>query len=81
MRNLDNDELNDLYFSANIFRVTKSKRMKWTWHVARIGDRRDAYRVLVKERDYLEDPDVDGRILLRWIFRKCDGGVEWIDLA
>jgi hypothetical protein len=29
----------------------------------------------------LEDPGVDGRIILRWIFRKWDGGVDWIDLA
>ena len=29
----------------------------------------------------LEDPDVDGRIILSWIFRKCDGGMDWIDLA
>jgi hypothetical protein len=28
----------------------------------------------------LEDPDVDGRIILRWIFRKWDGGVDGIDL-
>jgi hypothetical protein len=35
----------------------------------------------VRSRDYLDDPGVDGRIILRWIFRKCDGGVEWIDLA
>jgi hypothetical protein len=29
----------------------------------------------------LEDPDVDGRIPLKWIFRKCGGGMNWIDLA
>jgi hypothetical protein len=30
----------------------------------------------------LEEPGVDGRIILRWIFRKCDvGGVDWIELA
>jgi hypothetical protein len=29
----------------------------------------------------LEDPEVDGRIILKWIFRKCDGGMNWIDLA
>jgi hypothetical protein len=29
----------------------------------------------------LEDPDIDGRIILRWIFRKCDGGIDWIDPA
>jgi hypothetical protein len=33
------------------------------------------------ERDHLEDPDVDVRIILRWIFRKWDAGTVWIDLA
>ena len=32
-------------------------------------------------RDNLEDPVVDGRIILRGIFRKWDGGTDWIDLA
>jgi hypothetical protein len=36
----------------------------------------------LRERDHLGDPDVDGRIILRWIFRKWDAGVmDWIDLA
>ena len=36
----------------------------------------------LRERDHLEDPDVDGRIILRWIFRKWDGGgMDWIELA
>jgi hypothetical protein len=34
-----------------------------------------------RERDHLEDPSVDGRIILRWIFRNWDGGMDWIDLA
>jgi len=35
----------------------------------------------LRERDHLEDADVDGRIILRWIFRKRDGGMNWNDLA
>jgi len=36
----------------------------------------------LRERDHLEDPDVDGRIKLRWIFRKWDvGGMDSIELA
>ena len=44
-----------------------------------MGERRDVYRVLVGERDHLEIPGVDGRIKLRWIFRKWDVGV-WTGL-
>jgi len=35
----------------------------------------------LRERDHLEDPFVDWRIILRWIFKKWDGGMDWIDLA
>ena len=48
-RSLHNEELNDLYSSPNISRVTKSKRMKWAGDVARMGERRGVYRVLVGE--------------------------------
>jgi len=34
----------------------------------------------LKERDCLEDPGRDGRIILRWIFKKWDVGMDWIDL-
>ena len=43
------------------------------------GERRGVYRVSVGKRvkrDHLEDPGVDGRIILRWIFRKLDVGVR-----
>jgi hypothetical protein len=46
-RRLHNEELNDLYSSPNIIRVIKLRRMRWAGHVARMGERRGAYRVLV----------------------------------
>jgi len=48
-RKLQNVELNDLYCSPNIVRVIKWRRMRWVGHVARTGERRGAYRVLVGE--------------------------------
>jgi len=42
-----NEELNDLYSSPNIVRVIKSRRMGWAGHVARMGEVRGVYRVLV----------------------------------
>jgi hypothetical protein len=47
LRRLHNEELNDLYSSANYMRVIKSRRMRWAGHVARIGEGRGAYRILV----------------------------------
>ena len=36
----------------------------------------------LRKRDHLGDPGIDGRIILRWIFRKCNvGGMDWIELA
>jgi len=46
-RRLHNEELNDLYSSPNIVRVIKSRRMRWAGYVARMGEEREAYRVLV----------------------------------
>jgi hypothetical protein len=46
-RRLHNEELNHLYSSTNIIRVTKSRSMRWAGHVARMGEKRDAYRILV----------------------------------
>jgi hypothetical protein len=46
-RKLHNDELHDLYFSPNIVRVIQSRRMRWAGHVARMGEGRGVYRVLV----------------------------------
>ena len=66
-RKLHNEELSDRYCSPNIVRGIKCGRMRWAGHVARMEERRGVYRVLVggnlKERDYLGDPGVDGRII------------------
>jgi hypothetical protein len=35
----------------------------------------------LRARDHLEGPDADGRIILKWIFRKWERGMSWIDLA
>jgi hypothetical protein len=50
-RKLHNDELHSLYSSPNIFMVIKSRRMRWVGHVARMGERRGVYRVLVGRPD------------------------------
>jgi hypothetical protein len=47
-RRLHNEELNDLYSSPNILRVIKSRRMRRAGHVARMGEKRSAYRILVR---------------------------------
>jgi len=77
-RKLHNEELNDLYSLPNIARVVKSRRMGLAGHVARMGEDRGVYRVLVGKPEGkrpLGNQDVDGRIILRWIFRKLEGVV------
>jgi hypothetical protein len=46
---LQNEELHNLYSSPCLIRVIKSRRMRWVGHVARIGEKRNAYRILVGE--------------------------------
>jgi hypothetical protein len=50
-RRLHNEELYDLYCSPNIIQVIKPRRMRWAGHVARMGDRRSTYTVLVGTAD------------------------------
>jgi hypothetical protein len=46
-RKLHNEELHDLYSSPSIIRIIKARRMRWAVHVARMGQKRNAYRLLV----------------------------------
>jgi hypothetical protein len=57
-RKLHNEELHSLYFSPSILIMIKSRRMRLAGHVARMGEKRNAYRISVesqKERDHWED--------------------------
>ena len=75
-RKLYNEELNDLYSLPNIVRVVKSRQMRWAGHVALMGEDKGVHRVLVGKPEGKRpfgDQDADGRIILRWIFRKLEG--------
>ena len=64
-----------LYSSPNIVRVIKSRRMRWSGHVACKEEGRSVHKVLVGKpegKNHWGDQDVDGRIILRWIFRKWE---------
>ncbi|KAJ4445571.1 hypothetical protein ANN_12252 [Periplaneta americana] len=69
-RKLHNTELHALYSSPDIIRNIKSRRLRWAGHVARMGESRNAYRVLVgrpEGKRPLGGRDVDGKIILKWI--------------
>jgi hypothetical protein len=75
-RKLHTEELHDLYPSPNIIRVIKS-RILWAEHIARMGRgevRTGFWCGNLRETDHLEDTGIDGRIILRWIFRNWDRG-------
>jgi hypothetical protein len=62
-RKLHNEELRILYSSPNIIRHIKSRRMRWAGHVARVGEQRKVYRVLVRKP---EGKSPLGRPKRRW---------------
>jgi len=77
-------KLNDLYSLPNIARLIKSRRMRWTGHVAHMGERRGVYRVLVGKP---EGKRPFGRPMRRWENNKmylqvlgC-GDMDWIELT
>jgi hypothetical protein len=63
-RKLRNEELRDLYFSPSIIRIIKSRRMRWAGHVERMGEKRNAYRLLVGKP---EGKRPLGRPRRRWV--------------
>jgi hypothetical protein len=46
-RKLHNEELHNLYASPSIIRMIKYRSMRWAWHIARMGEERNAYTILV----------------------------------
>jgi len=79
------EELNDLYFSPNIVRVIKSRRMRWAGHLARMGEERGVYRVLVGKPEGRRSL---GRPMRRWVDNiRMDlqvvgcGYMDWIRLS
>jgi hypothetical protein len=82
---LHNEELRDLYSSPSIIRIIKSRRMRWAGHVARMGEKINAYRLLVGKP---EGKRPLGRPRRRWVDNiKIDlleigwGAEDWIGLA
>jgi transcription termination factor 2 len=82
---LHNEELHNLYSSPNIIRMIKSRRMRWAGHVARMGEKRNANRILVGKlegrrplgrprRRRVDNIKMDLRVI-GW------DGMDWIDLA
>jgi hypothetical protein len=82
---LHNKELHDLYSSPSIIRIIKSRRTRWAGHVARMGEKRNAYRLLLGKP---EGKSPLGRPRRRWLYNiRMDlgevgwGDVDWIGLA
>jgi hypothetical protein len=72
-RKLHNEELRNFYSPSSIIRMTKSRRMRWAGLVARMGEQRNACRILVgsqEERNHWEDQDVGGWTILKYILER-----------
>jgi hypothetical protein len=78
-RKLHNEELRDLYSSPSIIRIIKSRRMRWAGHVACMGEKRNAYSLLVGKP---EGKRPVGKPSSRWVdnIRTVLGEVKWGDV-
>jgi hypothetical protein len=84
-RKLRKEELHNLYSSPSIIRMVKSRRMRWSGHVAQMDEKRNAYMILVRKS---EGKRPVGRPRSRWVANiKMDlreigwNRIDWIDLA
>jgi hypothetical protein len=84
-RKLHNEQLRDLYSSPSIIRMIRSRTMRWAVHVVQMGEKRNAYRLLVGKP---EGKNPLGRQRRRWVdnikiyFLEIGwGGVDWIGQA
>jgi hypothetical protein len=84
-KNLHNEELRDMYSSPCIIRIIKSRRMRWVGHVARMGEQRNAYGLLVETPEGKRPPGRPRRTRFNNIninlLEIGWGGVDWIGLA
>jgi hypothetical protein len=89
-RKLHNEGIRDSYSSPSIIRIIKSRRMRWAGHVARMGEKRKAYRLLVGKPEGKRALGRQRRrwvdnIVLGWILERWDGevwtGLVWLRIG
>jgi len=83
-RKLHNEELRDFYILPSMVRVVKSRRMRWARHVARMGEGRGVYRVLVGKPEGkrpLERPGRRWENNIKMDLRVVRGFGDWMELA
>jgi hypothetical protein len=77
-KKLHTEELHDLYSSPSIIRIMKSRRMRWAEHVARMGEKSNTYRLLVRRPEGRRPLGIPRR---RWVDNIRWDGVMWTGLV